>query len=214
MKVRVLGAAIMVGMAAACGTVEDEPPVAETPIGEDAALAPDQDQVAVACAPMTGNMALDGRASPYDSVTVSIGGEEAKLCYGRPSMRDRDIYGGLVPYDTLWRTGANEPTTIHLPFPAEIAGLQVEPGSYSIYTVPGQDEWEVIVNRSTEQWGIESQYTDEIRAQEVGRASVPAESVDEPVEMFTISAEEAGAQSAELVLDWETTRVRIPIERV
>ncbi|MEX0911781.1 MAG: DUF2911 domain-containing protein, partial [Gemmatimonadota bacterium] len=125
MKVRVLGAAIMVGMAAACGTVEDEPPVAETPIGEDAALAPDQDQVAVACAPMTGNMALDGRASPYDSVTVSIGGEEAKLCYGRPSMRDRDIYGGLVPYDTLWRTGANEPTTIHLPFPAEIAGLQV-----------------------------------------------------------------------------------------
>src|SRR5690606_41272759 len=65
---------------------------------------------------------------------------------------------------------------LHIPFAAEIAGLRVEPGAYSIYTVPGEDEWEVIVNRSVSQWGIETQYTPEVRAQEVGRATVDRKS--------------------------------------
>jgi hypothetical protein len=128
-------------------------------------------------------------------------------------MRGRTVFGGLVPYDELWRTGANEPTIIHLPVAASIAGIAVEPGSYSLYTEPGQTEWTVIVNRSTQQWGIENQYTDAIRAQEVGRATVPSEQIGSPVETFVIRAEPQGSNAANLVLEWENTRVRIPVER-
>lgn len=212
---RKVGVLLVLGVVAACGGEEAAPP-AESPTmeaeGSAAEATPDTAALAIACQPQ--GMPLEDRVSPYDSVFVSVGGDQAKLCYGRPSMRGREIFGGLVPYDTLWRTGANEPTTIHIPFAAEIAGLRVEPGAYSIYTVPGEDEWEVIVNRSVSQWGIETQYTPEVRAQEVGRATVPSEQIDAPVETFTITSESTGPGSADLVLEWETTRVRIPIERV
>jgi hypothetical protein len=158
-------------------------------------------------------MALEGRASPYDSVSVTLGNAQAIVCYGRPSVRDREIFGGLVPYDTLWRLGANEPTTIHLPFSAEIAGLAVPSGSYTLYTVPARDSWTIIVNRSTSQWGLESDYTEEVRAQEVGRATVPASASASFVETFTISSQETGPGSADLVVEWENTQVAIPIVR-
>jgi hypothetical protein len=157
-------------------------------------------------------MPVEGRASPYDSTVVQLGDAQAKVCYGRPSARGRTMLGGEhVPHGQLWRTGANEPTIIHLPVAVEIAGIPVEPGSYSLYTVPGETEWEVIVNRSTEQWGHESAYTDEIRAQEVGRARVPAQRTAEHIETFTIRSEPAADRAAQLVLEWEHTRVAIPI---
>ncbi|MCH7564272.1 MAG: DUF2911 domain-containing protein [Gemmatimonadetes bacterium] len=162
---------------------------------------------------------LAQRGSPPDSVMVRLGGREAKLCYGRPSVRDRKIFGGLVPYDDLWRTGANEATVIHLPFPAEIAGIAVDPGDYAILTIPSRGDWVVVVNASTNQWGRvtptvgggRSQYSEGVRAQEVGRAMVRSGTTDGHVEMFTIRAEEAGADAAILVLEWENTWVRIPI---
>lgn len=169
-------------------------------------------QVAAACTPSS-NMPAAGRASPYDSTAFTLGGTRAVVCYGRPSMRGRTIFGGLVPYGELWRTGANEPTIVHLPFAASIAGIDVEPGSYSIYTEPGQEEWTIIVNASTSQWGIENQYNDAVRAQEVGRATVRPEQTGSPVEMFTIRAEPRGQNAADILLEWETTRVRVPIER-
>jgi hypothetical protein len=161
------------------------------------------------CTP-SDRMPVEGRASPYDSTAFRIGGHEAKLCYGRPSVRGRTIFGDLVPYDTLWRTGANEPTIIHLPVAATIAGIAVEPGSYSLYTVPGRTEWQVVVNRSTSQWGHESQYVDEVRQREVGRASVAATRTAAPVETFTIHAEPAES-GADLVLEWENTRASVPV---
>ena len=165
------------------------------------------------CEPVE-RMPVEGRPSAYDSTLIDLGDSQAKLCYGRPSMNGREIFGGLVPYDTIWRTGANEPTTLHLPVAAAIAGIQVEPGSYSIYTVPGRDQWTIIVNRSISQWGIESSYTPPVRAEEVARATVPAETTDGPVETFVITAEGAGPDAAELVLEWENARVRVPIERI
>jgi hypothetical protein len=212
MTVRLAGTAIALALIAACGPA-DEPVTGADPTAEQVAFAPD-DAAELACEPMSQRMPLEGRASPYDSTVVTIGGARAKICYGRPSMRDREIFGGLVAHDTLWRTGANEPTTIHLPVAAEIAGIPVEPGSYSLYTVPGRDQWTIIVNRSTTQWGIESQYTEEIRAQEVGRARVPVETLPTPEETFTIRAEETGADSADVVLEWERSRVRVPVRRV
>lgn len=154
---------------------------------------------------------LAARTSPYDSVMVMVGNRHSMLCYGRPSARGRAIFGELVPFGKLWRTGANEPTIIHLPFAASIAGVSVAPGSYSIYTVPGQSEWEVVINRSISQWGHEGSYTDALKAQEVGRGKVKSEAVAAPVEVFTIRAESAGANTTNLLLEWEKTRVRIPV---
>lgn len=154
---------------------------------------------------------FDSRPSPLDSVMFDVAGQRVKVCYGRPSARGRTMVGGeSVPYGKLWRTGANEPTMIHTPVKLDIAGITVEPGSYSLYTVPGESEWEVIVNRSITQWGHESRYTDEVRAQEVGRAKVPNGHLDEHVETFTISAEPASG-GVNLVLRWEHTEVVIPV---
>ena len=167
---------------------------------------------APACAPMTANMALEGRASPYDSTTINVNGQTAKICYGRPSARGRTMIGGdAVPYGQLWRTGANEPTTLHLPFAAEVAGVRLQPGSYTLYTMPGLEQWVVILNRSTTQWGHEGAYTEEVRAQEVGRGMAPAQRLAEHVETFTIRSEAAGNGAATLVLEWENTRVGIPV---
>src|SRR5690606_9124884 len=111
----------------------------------------------------------------------------------------RQIFGGLVPWDTLWRTGANEPTIVHLPFTADIAGLRVPPGSYSPYTVPREaGTWDLIVNRSTSQWGHPSSYTPEVRDQELGRTPIPAERMDQAVEQFTIRGEPT-AEGAEIL---------------
>ena len=120
--------------------------------------------------------------------------------------------GSGIPYGKLWRTGANEPTVIFTPVALEIAGVKVQPGKYSLYTVPGEKEWEVIVNRSTSQWGHENDYSDEVRAQEVGRGKAPAEKLTAPVETFTITAEPASGDVQRLVLAWEKTRVAIPIK--
>jgi hypothetical protein len=120
--------------------------------------------------------------------------------------------GKDVPYGKLWRTGANEPTIFFAPIPLQVAGLRVPPGVYSLYTVPGPKEWEIIVNRSITQWGKENQYTDAIKAQELGHAKLKSEKVAAPVETFTIRAEPAGSDAATLVLEWEKTRVRIPIQ--
>lgn len=165
--------------------------------------------VALTCEPAE-RMPLEGRASPYDSTTAQVGAVAMKVCYGRPAVRGREIFGGLVRYDTIWRTGANEPTIIHLSGAAQIAGIQVTPGSYSLYTVPGRDSWTVIVNRAIDQWGHESAYTEAVRQQEVGRATVETERLDQLVEQFTIRTEPAGG-GVNLLLEWERTRVRIPI---
>jgi hypothetical protein len=203
----------MVVMCAACAEpaddVTEDPGAAEATTEVDPPAMAQRDPSDISCAPQRPRESLAERRSAYDSTQVSAGGATAQICYGRPQMNDREIFGGLVQYGSLWRTGADEPTTIHTPFAADIAGIAVEPGSYSLYTIPGEQEWTVIVNRATSQWGHESTYTADIEAQEVGRATVMAERVDAPVEVFTIRTEPAG-DAAHIVLEWENTRVRIP----
>jgi hypothetical protein len=162
---------------------------------------------------MPNDVPVKGRQSPLDSLQFTVAGKKVKLCYGRPSARGRTMIGGKgVPYGKLWRTGANEPTVFFTPVALEIAGVTVGPGKYSLYTVPGEKEWEVIVNRSTSQWGHENSYTKEVEAQEVGRGKAPTEKLSAPVETFTISADPAAGDAQRLVLTWERTRVAIPIK--
>jgi CubicO group peptidase (beta-lactamase class C family) len=162
---------------------------------------------------------LANRASPYDSTAIRIGTTTAMVCYSRPAMRGRSIFGSaLVPFDSLWRTGANDPTIIHLPVALEIAGLKLDPGHYSFYAVPGRDRWQVVLNRSITQGGLtrdegefKNDYTEAVRAQEVGRAPVGIEPLTEPVERFTIRSVATGPATGELWLEWEKTRARVPI---
>jgi hypothetical protein len=158
------------------------------------------------------NVPIEGRQSPLDSVTFMIADQPVKVCYGRPSSRGRTMLGGAhVPFGKLWRTGANEPTIFYAPVALTVAGIKVSPGAYSLYTVPGRQDWEIIGNRSTSQWGEESNYTDKVKSQEVGRAKVRSQTVSQPVETFTISAEPSNKTRAALVLEWEKTRVKVPI---
>jgi len=148
------------------------------------------------------------RQSLLASVDFEVGGKPARLCYGRPSARGRVIYGVVVPYDSLWRTGANEPTRLYTAGPIKIAGIALPPGRYSLYTRPAQGPWTLFVNRSTLHWGIE--LTPEVRSHEIGQATVYPQHLPEHVETFTISTEAAG-DTVNLLLDWEVTRVVVPI---
>ena len=159
---------------------------------------------------------LATRPSPYDSTIVAVGDKIAKVCYSRPSMRGRTVFGSaLVPYDSVWRTGANDPTVIHLPFDAEVGGIKARAGAYTLLTIPGPTRWQVMLNRANAQGGMVDSGMEEgtamTKPQEVGRASVPTEALAAPVEMFVIKSAISGPQSAELVLEWEKTRVRIPV---
>lgn len=183
----------------------------------DAQQVLEQPEVSLGCRTQPGSEAVAERTSPFDSTRIEIAGRAAQVCYSRPAARGRVIFSEtagatppLVPYDKLWRTGANEPTILHLPFRAELAGIALDPGSYSLYTIPGPTEWTLIVNRSTSQWGHEARYTPEVQAQEVGRGRVATERLDQQVESFTIRSEPT-ATGADLLLEWERTRVRIPL---
>ncbi|GMU64477.1 MAG: hypothetical protein AMXMBFR36_07510 [Acidobacteriota bacterium] len=154
------------------------------------------------------------RASPLaDERFAPAPDLHGKVCYGRPSLRGRTMIGGeAVPYGRLWRTGANEPTTLHLDGPARLGPLDLTAGSYALYTVPEPAAWEVVVTRATRQWGLESLYDETARAREVGRFQVPVQVLDTPVETLTIRAVPAGSAAVDLLLEWQTTRIRLPLE--
>jgi DUF2911 family protein len=170
-------------------------------------------QKPLACITMnTTNLPLATRKSPLDSLSFKVGTADVKLCYGRPSARGRTMIGGAdVPFGTLWRTGANEPTMIHTTGPLTIAGVAVPAGSYSIYTIPDPKEWQVIVNKSITQWGRENFYTPEVKAQEVGHGMASSTALASPVETLTFRQEAGTGGAVNLLLEWEKTRVTIPI---
>jgi len=154
---------------------------------------------------------LAERASPLDSIVVQLGSGTMKLCYSRPSARGRKIMGGVVPLDEPWRLGANEATSINVPVLAEIAGVRVTPGTYTLYAIPGASKWQIVVNRGVQRWGVP--IDKEVRTGDVGVGTVTTESLGAPVETLTLKFAPAGGNATELVLEWEKTRVRIPIRR-
>ncbi|TVR63693.1 MAG: DUF2911 domain-containing protein [Gemmatimonadales bacterium] len=162
------------------------------------------------CEPVE-RMPLEGRASPYDSVATSIGSATVKICYGRPSARDRTMIGGeAVPFGQLWRTGANEATILHTTGTIQVGGVLLPEGSYSIYTIPGDESWDVFFSRSIGHWGLAIDQT--VRDQEVGSAQAVRERPEEYVETFTIDFRDAEDGGTHLVMEWEEFRIRLPVE--
>lgn len=151
------------------------------------------------------------RSSPTRSLVFDLEGAPVKLCYGSPAARGRRMLGGSrVPYGRLWRTGANEPTLLIAPAGLTLAGIRVPPGRASLYTVPGPETWEIVPNLATSQWGIESEYSDGVRAQELGRAILGSAQAAEPAERLTFRVVTT-EDGHDLELAWENTRVRMPV---
>jgi hypothetical protein len=146
-------------------------------------------------------------ASPRDTAEMAFAGERIYVDYGRPYMRGRAIMGGLVPYGQVWRTGANAATTFVTPRDVRIGGTLVPAGTYTLYTLPGEREWQLIVNRQTGQWG--TQYD---QAQDLARIPMRVERTSAPVEQFTIQL--MAGSPASLVMEWENTRASVPVEPV
>src|SRR5688572_25540552 len=144
--------------------------------------------------------------SPRDTAAQTIGSAQLVVDYGRPSKRRRQIFGSLVPYDALWRTGANEATHFRTDRDLAIGTMRVPSGTYTLWTIPARDGWTLIVNRQTGQWG-----TDYDKTQDVGRTQMKVATLREPVEQFTIVIEPTGNGSGVLVMRWDTTQASVPI---
>ncbi|MEO8275587.1 MAG: DUF2911 domain-containing protein [Thermoanaerobaculia bacterium] len=153
------------------------------------------------------------RQSPLQAMKVKVGNAHVKVCYGSPALRGREMIGGnSIPFGKIWRTGANEPTTIHTDHVVRLGDIVLGAGSYSLYTVPGERDWTVILNRSTRQWGLESEYTEAVAAQEVGRFETRARKLDSAVENLTFHSEPSASAAAEIVLEWQNTQLRLPLD--
>lgn len=166
---------------------------------------------AVACHLTVSPDEARSRPSPLGELRFSLGGAEALVCYGRPSANGRTVAGGLIPYGSPWRLGANEATAIHLPFAADIGTVSVEPGSYSLYVVAGADQWEVFVNRQVERWGIP--INEAVTAANVGSFTRPVAATASMVEQLEFTWEPQSDSAGNLVVQWENTRVEIPVQR-
>lgn len=148
--------------------------------------------------------------SPPATANVAIDGKKLSIAYSAPSVRGRKIMGGLVPYGRVWRTGADNATTFQtdadLVLGPETGGLKVPKGTYTIYTLPGPNEWQLIVNKQTGQWGTEYN-----PRQDLGRVKMAVAQPPAPVERFKIELSSAGAKKGLLKMTWERTEVSVPI---
>jgi len=148
-----------------------------------------------------------GTLSPPDSVRASVAGASIAVRYSRPSMRGRVIFGNVVPWNQVWRTGANQATVFETSADLVIAGAPVPAGKYSLWTLPSPGGWKLIVNRNTGQWG-----TDYDAQYDLARLDMKVEPLRQPVEQFTIAIEPSGKRGV-LKLEWERTRVSVPVTR-
>jgi hypothetical protein len=146
-----------------------------------------------------------GVASPGATVETTIGGANLTVEYSRPAKRGREIWGGLVPYDEVWRTGANAATAFTTDRDLEIGGAEIPAGSYTLFSIFTSESAQLIINSQTGQWG--TMYDE---AQDLVRINLTPETLAESVERFTISVEASG-DAAVLQLIWDRTRFSVPL---
>ncbi len=155
------------------------------------------------------------RISPHETITATIDGDEVKLVYGRPYTKDpkngemRKIWGGLVPYGKVWRTGADEATLLTTATPIEIGGMPLAAGTYSLFTVPAEHGTaKLVINKKTGQWGVPYDEAAE-KANELARIDLKKTTLDKKVDQFTMAIE-PHAGGGEIKMMWETTQYSVP----
>jgi hypothetical protein len=142
--------------------------------------------------------AADRPSSPRDTAVATIGAATVLVDYGRPSRRGREIFGALVPFDAVWRTGANAATTLVLGGDVELGGRPLDAGTYTLYSVPSRNGWTLVVNGQTGQWGTEYD-----AGRDVLRVPLEVSRAPAPVDTFTIAVE-GDASGGRLLLSWDT----------
>lgn len=142
-------------------------------------------------------------ASSAQKVTQGLGINDVQLTYSRPSMRGRKVFGGLVPYGEVWRTGANNVSAITFAESVTIAGQEVPAGTYGILTIPNKSEWTIILSKNSQQWGSYSYSEDEDQL----RFTVTPTTLSEAVETFTIDFSDVTTNSLRINIAWENTKV-------
>ena len=147
-----------------------------------------------------------GALSPRDTVRAAVGGATVSIDYGRPARRGRVVFGGLVPWNAVWRTGANRTTTLRSDTDLVVGDVALPAGSYALFTIPTPTGWTLIVNRNV---GSGLAYD---AGQDVARIPMRAERVPQAVERFTIALEPRGAEAL-LSFSWEQTRAAISVRR-
>ena len=148
-----------------------------------------------------------GQLSPRDTARGAVGGADVWVDYSRPSLRGRQIFGALEPWDKVWRTGANAATQFNTPVDLVIGGATVPAGKYTLWTLPSPTGWKLIINRNTGQWG-----TTYDPAHDLVRVDAKVETLATPVEQFTIAFEPATAPSA-ITFAWDRTRYSVPVAK-
>lgn len=144
--------------------------------------------------------------SPKGKIEQKVGVMNVSVFYSRPGMKGRKIFGGLVPYGQEWRTGANDPTTITFSDAVKLEGQDVAAGMYSLFTIPGEQEWTIIINKNTTESLPRSKKDD------VVSFKVKPSQSSTPIETFTINISDIGINTANLELAWEKTAVKFRME--
>jgi len=148
------------------------------------------------------------QASPSASVSQKIGLTDVKVEYSRPSVKGRKIFGSLVPYGEVWRTGANASTKLSFSSDVTLSGHKVPAGTYALYTIPGKKDWTIILSKNLELWGAIG-YNNE---DDAVRFTVPAQKSKEAYETMEISFNDLTNSGASLNLNWEKTGIAFSIE--
>ncbi|MDE3125422.1 MAG: DUF2911 domain-containing protein [Bacteroidota bacterium] len=148
-------------------------------------------------------------ASPTETLIQDFGMGRLELTYSRPNLRGRSVFkenSELAPLGKVWRTGANASTKLKVTDQIDLAGNQLDSGSYAIFTIPGKKEWTIIINKDSKNWG-----TEYAQADDIFRFTVPAENMRESMETFTMQFTNIQPESCELHLMWGNVAVKIPI---
>ena len=145
-------------------------------------------------------------ASPPETATVSLNGHTVTIDYGAPSLRGRKLGAELVPWDKVWRTGANDATSLTTDVTLKVGGTAVPAGSYTLYTLPSATKWTLIINKQTKQWGTEYH-----QDQDLARIPMQSKKLSSPQEKMSISFENTHGSSTELHIRWENVDEYVPV---
>ncbi len=147
--------------------------------------------------------------SPRDSIVLRLDTSTIAVTYSRPSMRGRVIMGELVPWNRVWRTGANQATHLRTDFDMRLGSVPVPAGTYTLWTLPSRTGWKIILNKQTGQWG--TQYDERL---DLARFEAESRMLPSPVDTFTVVLESTGRTTGVMKLLWERTMVTTPYEKV
>ncbi|TNJ43065.1 DUF2911 domain-containing protein [Tamlana fucoidanivorans] len=152
------------------------------------------------------------RLSPKDTVEFKLNDLKLEVFYNRPYKKGREIFGALVPYNQVWRTGANEATTFETNQTLDVKGMPLTPGKYTLWTVPKDSAWTVIFNSKQYKWGVNAQMQPMWDPNyDVINVDVPVEKLANPVEQFTISFDNS-TDNLFLTMAWDDVKIAVPLQ--